>query len=244
LEAHEYDASEVLEHTELGERQCDGYVLSTEAAATGDLALLKWLDMHSFNCFQLYEDELMPRFTEVAEHVHLHVLQWLHEQDDIQLDMHDLTEGAAAGGHLPILQWLDEVVQSWAVRHGGSCALAAVEYGHVHLLEWLAEQGVQVVVPPIARHAAAHGELNVLQWLQEEVDLARNDEVCKAAAGAGHLAVLQWLRLLGCLSCPFDAAQCTAEVNKSIQRLRRPDLNLSTARHEEMLDWLREVGGE
>ena len=87
---------------------------------------------------------------------HLEVLQWLQQLGHALC--HVIRRQAAAGGHLVVLQWTQEQGWPWEVR---ICA-AAARNGHLAILRW-------------ARH---HG-------------LAWDPSTCEAAARGGHLEVLQ-----------------------------------------------------
>jgi hypothetical protein len=199
----------------LGEHR-DGFALSAMATGYSDLALLKWLHMHGYNCFlQPVDDELADTFYgDLAMQGGLDVLQWLHS---LGVEMYPpyLAINAASGGHRDVLEWLDELGHT--CTDYDTCLMAA-DNGHLPVLKWLAEHGAEVVTQDLAESAASGEHLDVLEWMLEEgLDLNGDDWLCKTAARNGHLTVLQLLRTHG---CPIAVAACMAEVEKSIRRRR------------------------
>jgi hypothetical protein len=245
MAAHGYDQKEALELDVNGTSQNyhhyggmshwnDGFTLSGEAAATGDLELLKWLHMHGYNCFDVddVEGRVYPPERAVASNGHLHVLEWLHAQG-VHPVMVCLCEGAAMGGQTHILEWIEEVGHD--LEDAGDMHHLAVTCGQVEVLEWLAERGIHLG-PWYFQFAVRSGQLEVLKWMfAEGLDLTDDDTLCTEAAGAGHLAVLRWLRRH---RCPFDLARCTAKVKAAIKERQEPS-DCSTEGHEEVLSWLR-----
>ncbi|KAL7750913.1 hypothetical protein RI367_003492 [Sorochytrium milnesiophthora] len=112
---------------------------------------------------------------------------------------------AAAGGHLPAVQYV-----VCAVKQGGSgncdsamgmALQAAVARGHVHVASWLHGTSAHYVESSTVREAAAHGHLRALQWLHERGIGKFTEEVMDAAAAGGYLEVVDWLlqhRTEGC----------------------------------------------
>ena len=75
--------------------------------------------------------------------------------------------------------------------------------GHVHVLQWLADQGL-VVAEDACNGAASGGHLGVLMWLQGQ-GCPWNADTCSTAARNGHLEVLKWARSQG---CPWYKSDC------------------------------------
>jgi hypothetical protein len=223
----------------------DGFTLSGKAAENGDLELLKWLHMHNFNCFdlELFEEMVTPPYAAVACNGHNIVLEWLHEQG-AELNTPQVCEGAARGGHIHILEWIVQLGHD--LHDSDDMTYYAFETGRLPVLQWLVQQGLDVGDSCDAGVAAENGHLAVLQWMTERgIDLTGNDRLCTEAAGGGHLAVLQWLHTIG---CPMDVPECTAKVRDSIDTNATCEQSSTFGspmeRHEEVLNWLREFGGE
>lgn len=122
---------------------------------------------------------------------YLDVLRWL-MQDVTDIDLTEVANSAAYGGHLNILQSLASLDPPILPDERG--ANDAAGHGHLHILQWLGSLN-----PPILPDAdgpvgaAAMGHVNTLQWMAnlnppnlidgEGVDLAVKN---------GHLNVLQW----------------------------------------------------
>jgi hypothetical protein len=148
---------------------------------------------------------------------------------------------AVAGGHVDVLQWMDETdVIDWsdpawpavdvcltAARGGHVGALKwardnsypwdrtttcwAAAHGHLEVLQWAHENGC-----PWGRwtcaSAARGGHLRVLQWAREHL-CPWDKMTCLSAARAGHLVVLQWARSQG---CPWDRDACLREATSAV----------------------------
>jgi len=118
-----------------------------------------------------------------------------------------LCDLAAEGGHLQLLQWLQQ--QGCPIDQ---CTRAAAHAGQLHVLEWM----VQADVMPIIRlgdvmiEAASQGHVHVLDWLTSTfppgdlrtahttgttLEMISSVDCCEAferAAYNGHVHVLRW----------------------------------------------------
>ncbi|QDZ23263.1 hypothetical protein A3770_10p57810 [Chloropicon primus] len=114
--------------------------------------------------------------------------------------------GAAAGGHIAVLEWL----RSKGCEFDESTCYFAALGGHLHVLQWLRSQD-----PPCdwdegtCYFAAMGGHLDVLQWARsQDPPCPWNKRTCEEAAGGGHLHVLQWLRSQD-PPCDWDEGTCS-----------------------------------
>lgn len=167
------------------------------------------------------------------------ILQWSYAKGDLSGDMSwymkDVCDGAAHGGHLAILEWVDDrwVVNSqppWTTR---TCCLAA-HYGHLDILKWLHAKRCPWNENVISE-AAYEGHMHIVKWLRANgcpwdewtcTAIACNDKLddmldmlkwarahgcpwdewtCAAIASTGKLDMLKWARANG---CPWDANTC------------------------------------
>lgn len=157
----------------------------------------------------------------------------------------EVGDGAAAGGHIHILQWaryhgctfsrstseeaafaghLDVII--WLAHNG--CGFDewtfanAAENGQVHILNWLLVHGCSFNEDACAR-AARYGDLKIMQWLKR-IGCPWDEEVCEIAAHCGHMDVLKWSMMSG---CPVGERVCaSAALNGSLENIK----------------WLRENG--
>ncbi|POM67167.1 Hypothetical protein PHPALM_16872 [Phytophthora palmivora] len=227
------------------------------AAGRGFLDVVKWLN-DEFACepqthlyrdlrpysLTLLADEPSTALDAAAKNGHLNVLNYLQEVDERMVtdgftrnrptDTHDAMDGAAAGNHLEIVEWL-------SAHRSGGCTTAAMDgaatNGHLKMVQWLhdhrpegcttaamdgaARNGHLDVVKWLHNHrsegcttaamdgAAGSGAFDVLQWLHYNRTEGCSTEAMNNAAGAGHLKILQWLdcyRDEGCTTRAMDAA--------------------------------------
>lgn len=106
--------------------------------------------------------------------------------------------GAAAGGHVSVLQWMkdqsllnDDNVYVWP---------AAVREGCFNVLQWLVDNGFTNTRRAMGT-AVRDGRVDILQWARNHGVLMLTAETCSLAACCGRLEVLQWLREN---ECPWD----------------------------------------
>ncbi|RLN95848.1 hypothetical protein BBJ28_00020424 [Nothophytophthora sp. Chile5] len=124
-----------------------------------------------------------------AANGHLEVVQWLHVHRSEGCTTVAMNK-AAAGGHLPVVQWLH------ANRSEGCTTLAmddAAANGHIEVAQWLHANRSEDCTCAAMDFAASNGHLNVVQWLH-----ATCSEGCTVVALVGaiegdHLRVVQWL---------------------------------------------------
>jgi len=132
----------------------------------------------------------------------------------------ELSEWAAEGGQLAVLQWLHKVGFPWSAE---TCGIAAY-FGHLEVLQWLRAHGCIWNIFTSA-NAASSGRLDVLQWLRAN-GCPWTESTCQAAADIGRLDLLQWLRAQD-PPCPWGTFTFSAAVKKG---------------HWEVLQWLRSHG--
>ena len=129
---------------------------------------------------------------------HLAVLQWAHHNGCLWGEM--TCERAAKGGHLVVLQWARQNGCPW----DQSTCSGAADGGHLAVLQWARQNGCPWD-EETCTGAALGGHLAVLQWARQN-GCSWNEGTCAWAAGGGHLAVLQWAHQKG---CPWDEGTCS-----------------------------------
>jgi len=102
---------------------------------------------------------------------------------------------AAAGGQLQTLKWLKANGCPWDIRcsnYDSSSLTAglAAQHGHVEILIWLRENGVEFDSWTCSR-AAEGNQLATLQWLRASGSPC-DERTCTRAASHGHIAVLEY----------------------------------------------------
>ncbi|UPR00456.1 hypothetical protein HOP50_05g37710 [Chloropicon primus] len=163
------------------------------AAFQGSIKAIKWLRSQGGIPLDIKgKDHEIAAPSGAAAGGHIDVLEWL-RSEGCGFDRWTC-RGAAMGGHLDVLQWLQsqDPPCDW---NEWTCAGAA-QFGHLHILQWARSQD-----PPCpwneytCSYAAQFGHLDVLQWLRsQDPPCPWNSETCYKAAEGGHLEVLQWAR--------------------------------------------------
>ena len=153
-----------------------------------------WIDIRSY------------MFAQAAGNGHLHIIQWLREQDppcpwDVMACVR-----AARSGHLHIIRWLREQDPPcpWDTYPPpyGDCGTvsAAGESGHLHVMRWLYESGFpweQQYGTQYMQAAAGKGDLKALEWARSQhPPFVMDETVCEASwyMSLGAIGVLEWLR--------------------------------------------------
>ena len=108
------------------------------------------------------------------------------------------TTAAASSGNIKLLRYFKEIgfIAAGSSDFGWALDLAA-HNGHLHVIQWLQQEGLDhgSIEAPVG--AAYNGHLQVLKWLHVDyVELFSHESMEKAsvsAAAAGHLDVLKWM---------------------------------------------------
>jgi hypothetical protein len=96
---------------------------------------------------------------------------------------------AIEGGDLTSVMEIYEKKHEWSTEDLSICEYAT-ENGHLHVLQWLVENGFPWD-ERICEYAAYNGRLDILQWAREN-GCPWNTWVCSYAAQNGYLDILQW----------------------------------------------------
>lgn len=126
----------------------------------------------------------------------MEVLKWFKEIK--HFDVCHVAVGAAQGGHINILIWIDREHEEWKKDYGSIVAREATIHGHLHILEWLKnEKEIDLNGNDLTFDAAINGKVNILEWLKKKGLLHRGEQgglrICNETARYGHLSTLKWL---------------------------------------------------
>ncbi|RLN43697.1 hypothetical protein BBJ28_00013362 [Nothophytophthora sp. Chile5] len=115
---------------------------------------------------------------------------------------HAAMDGAAANGHLEVVQWLH------ANRTEG-CTTAAMDgaavSGHLHVVQWLHANRSEGCTTLAMDGAATNGHLEVVQWLHANMSTGCTSGAMSVAASDGHLEVVKWLHANRSEGCSIKA---------------------------------------
>eukprot|EP00953_Heterococcus_sp_UTEX-ZZ885_P035645 18387-Heterococcus_DN1.PRE.1 len=176
----------------------------------------------------------------------LDLLTWLQDNDN------EFTaktcEGAAAGAHVHLLQYL---CSEGCVGDEEACS-AAVMFGHLTTLQWLHEHACPWDAESICEDAVVSGNIEMLAYLKQQ-GCEHSAGTLHSAAVQGHLAVCQFLIAEHCpLSSASTCAEAATEGHFEIVRLLHESgcpwqavhVCSSAARYGsvEMLQYLRQQG--
>jgi hypothetical protein len=151
-----------------------------EAAANGHVATLEWLLDIGITWYA-------ENICEAGKGGHLPVLQWA-KKKLLQFPARGKLSSCALSGNLDLLRWVK--ANNFSLRDSFSWASAN---GHVHVMDWLLEQGEspQEERKQIYSQAGKGGHLAVFQWMSRKGFRATLEAV-KAAARNGHVELVKW----------------------------------------------------
>ena len=179
------------------------------AAQRGQVPLLQWFQQRHYP----FESELDSVFLRAVESNNLPLVDWCFEQGYcsslLTLAGKSCFTMACVNGNLPLLQRLCQRLGGVAAADATpgveqSMLAAAAESGSLHIMQWLATQGINPLlrqprdnVKPIL-FAIDGGHLHVVKWLRSlGADLNHQADdghtLLTTAICSGHLPVVKWL---------------------------------------------------
>ena len=198
-------------------------------ASRGHLDMLQWL-----------ADQKVPMphheiAWQAAKHNRLNILQSLDADQGVALEDTQALDGAARGGHIPLMEWLmnrgctvDPAVCTAAV-------MQAAEADAIAVLEWLRVRGQLILAAELYNWtlACSYGPKNdkcsLVKWLREVANCPWDaPSLAMCAAYNGHLETLQYIHKHG---GPFTAEQLTQQLHDG-------------RKEPEVRRWLREQGAK
>ena len=167
---------------------------------------------------------------EVLQYLQSHEGQWAAWMRDGKL-----TQAAARGGQLHVLQWLRAQGCPWSTDTFSSAA----RRGHLEILQWLRAAGCDWDQPSslTAMAAAMGGQLGVLQWLREQ-GCEWNAATSIEAARGGHLELLQWLYAHSC-PCNLDHCFHYAKQGSRYHFTAHQEVVATKQAHRPVLAWIQ-----
>ncbi|RLN82279.1 hypothetical protein BBJ28_00016825 [Nothophytophthora sp. Chile5] len=121
---------------------------------------------------------------------HLEVVKWLHEELDTNSAGYGY-ENAAMGGHLEVLKYLHE--KHFPNDSEQSLMDASARRGYIEVVQWLHANSKQECTTNAMDWAAQGGHLEVVQWLHEHRSEGCTSAAMHLAAVDGHMNVVKWL---------------------------------------------------
>jgi len=100
------------------------------AAGCGKLNMLKWVEN---KVPEIYKDICA---NEAARYGHLHIIEWLREEQDLELDGVLYDCAIEGGGQLHVLEWLREKEVDWYIW----TFTTAAQIGNLDILQWLQDE--------------------------------------------------------------------------------------------------------
>jgi hypothetical protein len=161
------------------------------ALRSGRLSTLIWLT-GVLRCQLPYDSSIVA-----AVHGHVHVLNWLHEQQTAFAP--DASVAAATQSHLKVLQFLHDNGYAW---HPDTC-IGAVRSGTLNVVKYACEHTTSWNLQQLTCLAARWGHIHILNWLRDCCGAVMRAELMAEAAQIGQFAMLQHLHSIECSS---DAA--------------------------------------
>lgn len=120
------------------------------------------------NCKYTNKDDMIHGYEQFRTtsyfitHGYLKVVQWLHYKRIWPLYPNAMISIAALNGQLPIVNWFREI----GTKPSIITMLAAVKGGHLHILQYLLDQGCPIHEDTLET-AVMHGHLHILQWINQ-----------------------------------------------------------------------------
>lgn len=163
----------------------------------GDLDAIKWL--HNIGC------PMETAYYYAACEGKLEILKWLRDNGYNVPVGCDLSQRAAFGGQIHVLEWLLEI--NYPISRRGY--YDAVQGGNIDVFKWLLEKNVVMGGEYMCCAAARAGHLDMLKWLRAE-GYPWDKSVCTSTMIGSHVGVLKWAIENG---CPYDFEDCIEEIS-------------------------------
>jgi hypothetical protein len=159
------------------------------AAAAGQLSALQHLRREGCGWYA----ESIARHA--ASSGSIEVVEWLRQQQGIQINARTLA-GAASAGQTAMCQHLRSLGCEWDVA---ACGLAA-EGGHLDTLRWLREHGCAWDLSEIVTEAACYGHTDTLNFVIKQGEVLSAELLTEGLNYAGilyRMETAQWFRERG-----------------------------------------------
>jgi len=182
------------------------YFSLLEGAATlGDLETMKWAIAENTGttgtAANHASDFFVPVIEAAASGGHIHILEYLRPNDNMEVFYETVTRVAARHGHVAILEWVSENTDFiWAYL----CFLAAIEGSQFKVLVWLQEFAIKreqfhdlMKRPHPMLMAAQVGDIEVFKWLRNN-GMKWHPMTYAVAKNSFHDDIAEWALKNGC----------------------------------------------
>lgn len=178
-----------------------------EAASAGHLQILQYMLDHARRA-DLYDEETAELeenningvcwggkdMALAAKGNHADVVRWLYEYTgDAARDLSRVMIYAVRRGNLLLVQWLLANVYQDVPQLSPPTINDAARGGHLHVIQWLFDQGYIQHVGDAFRNAAMSGYFDIVKWLVAHDILENVDEGVSGAAASGFSSIVTWL---------------------------------------------------
>lgn len=196
-------------------------VLLENIAATGDLKFLKWLRSKTTHSYAVRESTVAaaveaghlgmlqylfamePRiktygvFKEASCRGHLHIVQWLFEEDEELEEKIEDAWDCVEETHFPIIKWMaeqyawkdDDTREMWLINTIGRVASS----GDMEMLQYLYDRLPADAEIYILDHAVFSGNVEMAKWLHARGVEPETTDLLLSAVGSAKLEMVQWV---------------------------------------------------
>lgn len=146
----------------------------------------------------MFNNFILKDLSNICESYLLEDEQIYYKNEWNNFDKNKVCDIAAENGWLDLLMW----AQNNEYPHDCRTFLLASEHGHLSILKWSFDNGLQEEwVPRMSTIAAKNGHLEIVKLLFTISPHLCNEWTCSYAAMFGHIEILKWLINNG---CPYD----------------------------------------
>jgi hypothetical protein len=105
---------------------------------------------------------------------------------------YDIIEAAARSGDLDVFDYVCDHIWDSEEDYGSAALLAAIQEGHLNILEYILEYNLSAFDSSTYCIAAVNGRKAVMQWLLDQGVAHENSDVTTELAREGNLELLKW----------------------------------------------------
>ncbi len=186
--------------------------ISMDVAARGHLNLLKWLYFHGYKLELLgipniavekghldvikWADEIgikctMNNYYSAAHYGHLHILEWLFQRYENNIDIYQICRHAGLNGRFNVIDWIYK--QGWICNE-----IEMIDFvvfgGNLDIVKLLHKKNPSII-RHICQYASTYGKLDIYQWAYENGGYI-DERLYSTAASNGHLHMIKHFRQL------------------------------------------------
>eukprot|EP00158_Paraphelidium_tribonemae_P007744 Partr_v1_DN28349_c0_g1_i1_m78775 putative Ankyrin Repeat Protein len=223
--------------------QCGRRVISN-AAKRNDLPAVEWMLASGFPVSS-------HSFYAAAKHGNIIMLDSLSfNNDGIRAKVaRNLCADAAAVGNIKTLEWAHNPPQC---QCNGRVFAGAIDNGHVDVLKWAKNSGIEIPDVVDMNTAAERGYLDILKWLFDN-GVVVTKSVCEFSAFGGHIQILEWMQTIkvmcdssvyagALISDSQDIVQWALDNHIPVDISSRDCAKIGAAGSIKALEWLNDQG--